>query len=54
MTGDNHNGIHWLSDDDYAKSIGGLRLQMNGVFEPFKTYGQDVYIPAACKEAVKL
>lgn len=50
----NNNGIHWLSDGDYAKALGQLRLNMGGVFDPFKAYGQDVFIPSAREEAIKL
>ena len=46
--------IHWLSDSDYKKAIGQLRLQFNGVFSPFRAYGQDVFIPGAIGECVKL
>lgn len=28
--------IHWLTDEDYAKADGQLRLQLNGVFQPLK------------------
>ena len=46
--------IPWLPDDEYAKAIGQFRLQLNGVFEPFRQYGQDVYVPGAIREIVKL
>jgi len=47
-------GIPWLSDSDYKKAVGQLRLQFNGVFEPFHGYGQGVFIPGAIEECVKL
>lgn len=46
--------IHWLSDVDYSKAVGQLRLQLNGVFVPFKVYGLDVFVPGAIAEVVKL
>lgn len=48
------DGVHWLSDEDYAKAVGQLRLQLGGVFEPFRYYGHDVSIPQAIEEVVKL
>jgi hypothetical protein len=50
----NYDNIHWLPDGEYKKAIGQLRLQMTGVFNPFTKYGQDIFIPSACDEAVKL
>ena len=47
-------GIHWLSDEDYSKAVGQLRLQLNGVFRPFDLYGLDVFIPGAIDEVIKL
>jgi hypothetical protein len=47
-------GIHWLSDDSYAKAIGTFRLQVSGVFKPFTGYGMDVFVPEAVEEIVKL
>jgi len=46
--------IHWLTDEDYAKAVGQLRLQLNGVFQPFKIYGMDVFAYQAIGETVKL
>jgi len=48
------DGAFWLSDADYSKAIGQLRLQMGGVFVPFKDYGQDIFVPSAREEAIKL
>lgn len=31
-----HEGIHWISDEDYSKAVGQLRLQLNGLFEGFQ------------------
>lgn len=50
----NHDNINWLTDDVYQKLIGQLRLQMLGIFEPFKQYGQDVYIAQSAAEGIKL
>jgi len=46
--------IHWISKDEYDKAVGQLRLQLSGVFQPFKCYGLDVFIPGALAEAVRL
>jgi hypothetical protein len=46
--------VTWLSDSDYAKAVGQFRLQINGVFDPFRQYGQDVFVPAAVEEIVEL
>ncbi len=46
--------VHWLTDEDYKKAVGQLRLQLRGVFEPFDSYGLSVFIPGAVEEAVKL
>lgn len=43
-----------LPEDDYKKAIGQLRLQLNGVFEPFRMYGLQDYIPGATDECVRL
>ena len=45
---------HWLAEEKYAKFKGIYRLQLNMVFEPFKMYGQEAYIPGAIDEIVKL
>lgn len=49
-----YQNIAWLSDEDYAKARGQLRLQLNAVFEPFKIYGLDVFIHGAIEETLKL
>ena len=36
------------------KAIGQLKLQLNGVLEPFKAYGLDIFIPEAIKQIVIL
>jgi hypothetical protein len=33
-----------MPDETREKALGQFRLQLNGVFEPFIFYGQDVYI----------
>ena len=45
---------HWLDEQEYKKAIGQLKLQLNGVFEPFKVHGLDVFIPGAIKETIYL
>jgi len=47
-------GIHWIAQEEYDKAIGQLRLQLNGVFEPFRMYGLDAYIPGAQGEVIRL
>ena len=49
-----HKNINYLSNEEYAKAVGTLRLQFNGLFEPFNCYGLGVFIPGAITEAVKL
>jgi hypothetical protein len=46
--------IHWLTDEQYQKLVGSLRLQLNGVFRPFHQYGMDVFVTPAVNEVVKL
>jgi len=46
--------LHWLPKEDYDKAVGQFRLQLNGVMEPFRQYGQDVFIPQAIEECVRL
>jgi hypothetical protein len=46
--------ISWLSDEEYEKSVGQLRLQLNGVFKPFMFYGMSIYIPGAKDAIIKL
>ncbi len=45
---------HWLEETDYRKAIGQLRLSLNGVFEPFRLYGMNVYVDGAIDETVHL
>lgn len=47
-------GIPFLPENDYKKAIGQFRLQLGGVFQPFKMYGMDAFIPGAIEEVVKL
>lgn len=47
-------GIHWLSQEDYDKAVGQLRLQLNGVFSVFNVYGQGAFIPQAVEECLCL
>jgi len=46
--------VVWLSDEEYAKAIGQLRLQLNSVLLPFNAYGLDIFIPGAITEIIKL
>lgn len=47
-------GVPWLPQSDYDKAVGQLRLQVSNVMEPFRMYGQDVFIPQAVEEIVRL
>ncbi len=49
-----HNYPFWLEDEDYEKAKGQLKLQLNGVLEPFNFYGLGLYIPEAIKQIVEL
>jgi len=48
------NLVDWIPDEEYQKAIGQLRLQLNGVFQPFQAYGLNVFIPGAIEETIKL
>ena len=43
-----------LSDEEYAKAIGQLRLAVGAVLQPFNMYGMGDYIGPAQAEIVKL
>jgi len=43
-----------LPEQEYKKAVGQFRLQLNGVFQPFKLYGLDILIPGAIDEVVEL
>ena len=43
-----------ISETDYRKAVGQLRLQLNGVFEPFNCYGLGAFVPEAIEQAVLL
>lgn len=45
---------HKLPEEEYRKAVGQLRLQLNGVFDPFRLYGLDIFIPGAVEETLKL
>lgn len=49
-----YGDIPWLSDESYQKAVTQLRLNLSGVFKPFSLYGQDIFIPSAIAEVVKL
>jgi hypothetical protein len=46
--------VHWLPEEEYAKAVGQLRLQLNGVMEVFMVYGQQPLVTQAIEEVVKL
>jgi len=37
----------WLSEEEYSKAKGQLRLQIGGALHPLRMYGQDVYVDTA-------
>lgn len=47
-------GIPYLPQPDYDRAVGQLRLQVGAVLAPFAMYGQDVLIPGAISEIIKL
>jgi len=49
-----NNEVHWLPKEEYDKAVGQLRLQLGGVFDPFRKYGMDLFIPGAIVECTKL
>lgn len=50
-----NENIHWLSDADYNKSVGQLRLQVGAVLgTTFNMYGMDAYCIGATNAIVKL
>ena len=55
--------VHWLKDEDYAKAIGQLRMNVAGVFDFMKVddkipirymYGMSEFIQGAIEEIIKL
>jgi len=46
--------VHWLSDAEYQKAVGSLRLQIANAFRPFHSYGMNVFIQPAVTEIVRL
>ena len=55
--------LHWLEEEEYAKAIGQLRMQIAGVFDFLKVdeklpvrymYGMGEFIPGAIEEIFKL
>lgn len=45
---------HYIPEEDYAKAIGQLRLQLSGVFNDFNMYGMGDLIPGAKETCVRL
>ncbi len=45
---------NWLSDEDYQKAVGSLRLHVAGVLGVFDTMGMGVFINEAAEQIVKL
>ena len=43
-----------ISDDDYRKAVGTLRLRLNDVFQAFNIYGLHIFINGAIDEVVEL
>jgi len=46
--------LNYIPKQEYDKAIGQFRLQLYGIFESFRCYGLDIYIPGAIGEVVKL
>ena len=46
--------IPWLSDEAYKKALTQLSLQIGGVLEPLRAYGQDVFVDQATAQLVQL
>ncbi|MFH1231241.1 MAG: hypothetical protein V1709_07060 [Planctomycetota bacterium] len=44
----------YLSDEDYHKLLIKLRMQFNGVFDPYHIHGLDIYVLGSVDECVKL
>ena len=47
-------GIPWLSDSDYLKAKGQLRLQLNGIMSTFRMHGMDAFVPGAIEQIILL
>ena len=43
-----------IPDQEYNKIYGQFRMQLNGVFQPFNTYGLHIFIPGAIETIVAL
>jgi len=43
-----------LSEEDYTKAVGQLKLAVGAVLSVFNMYGMDAYIPSAQEEIIKL
>lgn len=50
----NPEGYHWLSDDEYAKAIGQLRMAVGAILSPLDMYGNKIYVTMAIEEIIKL
>ncbi len=40
--------------DQEKKAWSRYRMRLNGVFDPFRSYGQDVFIPGAIESVIGL
>ena len=45
---------YWLEQEKYEKVMGQARLQLNGIFEPLRMYGQGVYADSAIEEVMHI
>lgn len=43
-----------LTKEEKTKAVKQCKLQFNGVFEPFKAYGLQEYIPGAIEQSIEL
>jgi len=46
--------MEWLADDKFKKYVGLAKLCYNEIFQPFKMYGMDAYIPGAIDQCVRV
>ena len=47
------NGVPWLSNEDYVKAVGQLRLHVTNLMSPFDTMGMGDFIGGTVDQIVK-
>jgi hypothetical protein len=50
----NPEGYNWLSEEDYDKAIGQLRMALGGIMSPLDKYGNKEYVTMAIEAIIKL